>query len=452
MMKEINIIGGGLAGSEAALQFADANWSVNLYEMRPFKMTEAHQSEYLAELVCSNSLKSMSLDTGSGLLKTELNFFDCKLLKVASEYSVPAGKALAVDRKMFAEKITRIIENHPNIKLHRKEVTDLHQFNHKTILATGPLTSKALVEAIQKYLKHDNLYFYDAIAPIVSTDSINMHRVYYMSRYDKGEADYLNCPFSEGEYNNFINALLQGEKYQIRDFERNFFEDDPASTRGFTFYENCIPIEELAKRGRDTLRFGVMRPVGLNFPDSFIPEPGLYKKDRPYAVLQLRSENILNTAYNLVGCQTMLKYDDQKKIFRMIPGLEKAEFYRMGSIHRNTYINSPETLNPDLSLKTCDNIHVIGQLSGLEGYAESIFSGVLIFLIIHKNLQSLPATTMMQNLWNHLTQKTKNFQPMNANFGLLPGLGGEKVPKKMKKNLMAERSIHDLDKQKLYSL
>ncbi|MBL7149437.1 MAG: methylenetetrahydrofolate--tRNA-(uracil(54)-C(5))-methyltransferase (FADH(2)-oxidizing) TrmFO [Candidatus Cloacimonetes bacterium] len=472
-MKKIKIIGAGLAGSEAALQLADNGWKVELFEMRPQVQTPVHHTADFAELVCSNSLKSKLITTASGLLKEEMKILGCKLLPIAEECSVPAGNALAIDRELFGRKVTALIESYPNIKVHREEIKNLT--DELTIVATGPLTSENLTKNLIEIIGNEQLYFFDAIAPIVSAESLDRNIIYEKTRYDKGEADYLNCPFSRDKYFQFVEALNEAEKHEAKEFESEFF-----SNVDFQFYENCTPIEELARRGQDTLRFGVMRPVGLE-----IPRTG----ERPYAVIQLRTENKDKTSYNLVGCQTMLKYGEQKKIFRMIPGLEKAEFLRYGSIHRNTYLNAPHILNKNLSLKNKTNIYIAGQLSGVEGYVESIFSGLLVSKIIQaesvkqtsgllsimdmKNVSSktgvlqklgipkegfgnekksstklvelLPKTTISGQLWRHLITENKNFQPMNANFGLLPPLKEKIKDKRLKKEKLAERAIGDFE-------
>ncbi len=427
-MKEINIIGAGLAGSELALQFADAGWKVKLYEMRPIKTTEAHETDLFAEVVCSNSFKSMLFDTASGLLKAEMQELGCKLIDIAKETSVPAGNALAVDRNLFAQKVTDIINNNPNIEVINEEVKELP--SNLTVLATGPLTSDALTDSLLKTIGENHLYFFDAIAPIVSTDSLNRGIVFSKTRYDKGEADYLNCPFSKEEYYRFVEALNEGEKHVAHEFENKFFQNI-----NYHFYENCTPIEELARRGVETLRFGVMRPVGLEDPRT---------GRRPYAVLQLRAENNNFSAYNLVGCQTMLKYPEQKKVFRLIPGLENAEILRYGSIHRNTYLNTPEIINNDFSLKNAPNIYIAGQLAGVEGYVESIMSGLIVSKILINDLKQPPLTTITGALWQHQITPVKNFQPMNANYGVLPPLGERIRDKKLKKKMYSERAIAEL--------
>lgn len=422
-MKKINIVGAGLAGCEAALNFADAGWKVVLYEMKPQKFSEAHKLPSFAELVCSNSFKSQLPTTGSGLLKEEMKLLGVKLLPIAEECAVPAGNALAVDRVLFSLKVTERIKSHPNITIINEEYDEIT--DELTIIATGPLSSDKIVDALSDYLPDSNLYFFDAIAPIIEKDSINFDIAYFKSRYDSGEADYINCPFTEEEYYNFIDALNEAEKHEAREFETKYFQEIK-----FKFYENCTPIEELARRGKDTLRFGVLRPVGLE-----IPKTGR----RPFAVLQLRIENAGQDAYNLVGCQTMLKYGEQRRVFRLIPGLENASFLRFGSIHRNTYLNAPQILNKNISLKFKPNVFIAGQLAGVEGYVESIFIGLLLFHIINNDLQSLPEETISGQLWRYLGRKQKNFQPMNANFGLLPTL--DIRDNKKKKEAYAERSL-----------
>jgi len=361
-----------------------------------------------------------------------MRLLGCRLLPLAEKFSVPAGNALAINRKNFAEAVTKLIMEHPNISVIREEASNLK--DELTIIATGPLTSEKLTEAILKMIGEEHLYFFDAIAPIVEADSLNRDIIFRKTRYDKGEADYLNCPFSREEYYGFVEALNEASKHEAKEFETRFFQNI-----NFSFYENCTPIEELARRGKDTLRFGVMRPVGLEDPKT---------GRRPYAVIQLRAENKAATSFNLVGCQTMLKYGEQKRLFRMIPGMEKAEFHRYGSIHRNTYLNSPHILNEDLSLKVNSNIFIAGQLSGVEGYVESILSGILIA----RNISSqdkpfkidLPETSISGQLWRHMVTEVKDYQPMNANFGLLPSLPERIRDKKKKKAMLAERSLEDL--------
>lgn len=427
-MPEIRIIGGGLSGCEAALQLADDGWQVELCEMRPAVRTPAHQTDLLAELVCSNSFKSQLPETAAGLLKAELKLMGCRLLSIAENFMIPAGNALAVDRDLFAGAVTKAVQEHPNIDLLTEEVTRLS--DTKQILATGPLTSPGLTSALQQILGDEYLFFFDAIAPIVSADELDMDIVFARSRYDKGEADYLNCPFSKEEYLNFVEALQKAEKRQVREFEDEFFQQ-----LDFHFYENCTPIEELVRRGPDTLRFGVMRPVGLEDPRT---------GKRPYAVIQLRPENRDGTAYNLVGCQTMLRYGEQQRVFRLIPGLREARFLRFGSLHRNTYLNSPRLLNPDFSLQLRPNIYVAGVLGGVEGYMESIASGLLVARVIARGWRQLPDCTICGQLWQHLLRPVANFQPVNANFGLLPALTVVEKAKKLKKARLAARALQDL--------
>lgn len=427
-MKNIKIIGAGLAGCEAALQLADSGWNVTLYEMRPKHKTAAHETDKFAEIVCSNSFKSRLITTASGLLKEEMKLLGCKLLPLAEKCSVPAGNALAVDREKFSQNITKIISSHPKIKVILEEVSDFD--DALTIVATGPLTSSKMTGKLIEIIGENQLYFFDAIAPIVDAESIDYNQVYSKTRYDKGDADYLNCPFSGEEYYNFVSALNSGEKYEAHEFESAYFENIK-----FQFYENCTPVEELARRGKDTLRFGVMRPVGLENPKT---------GKRPFAAIQLRAENNDKTAYNLVGCQTMLKHGEQKNVFRKIPGLQEAEFLRFGSIHRNTYLNGPQILNSNFSLQAKPNVFIAGQISGVEGYIESILSGLIAAKNIQQTIEMFPATSISGQLWRHLISPNEDFQPMNANFGLLPPLPEKIKDKKLKKTKFAERSIDDL--------
>mgnify|MGYP001327300406 CR=1 FL=1 len=431
MNKSIKIIGAGLAGSEAALCLARQGWKVRLYEMRPEVMTPAHQSALPAELVCSNSLKSLRLDTAAGLLKAELDRLGSPLIRIAKSCAVPAGQALAVDREQFSQKVQAALEAEPNLEIIREEVTAFT--DELTILAAGPLISDSLMLALSEEIGKNHLYFFDAIAPIVDADSLDRGKIYSKDRYDKGEPDYLNCPFSRDEYYAFVEALLSGEGHEAHEFENQFFQG-----LKFSYYENCIPIEELARRGKDTLRHGVMKPMGLEDPKT---------GQKPFAVLQLRPENRELTSYNLVGCQTMLRYPEQKRIFRMIPGLEKAEFHRFGSIHRNAYLNGPQVLSPRLCLKTKPELYIAGQLSGVEGYVESIATGTLLAYILDQGLELLPQETILGQLWRHLIEPGEHgFQPMNANFGILPALENPPRDKKLKKELYSRRSLEALDK------
>ena len=426
-MPEIKIIGAGLAGSEAALCLAEMGISVNLLEMRPLRMTPAHGTDLAAELVCSNSLKSDLLDTASGLLKEELRLLGSRLLPIAQSCAVPAGHALAVDRLLFAQKVTQTLQNHPRIRITRQEVTELPA--ECSILCAGPLVSDSLARSLQEVVGESQLSFFDAIAPIVSAESIDSAKVYAKDRYDKGEPDYLNCAFTREEYYRFVDALLEGEQHQAREFENEFFREVD-----FNYYENCTPIEELARRGRETLRHGVMRPMGLE-------RDGV----KPFAVLQLRAENKDRTAFNLVGCQTMLRYPEQQRIFRLIPGLEQAEFLRFGSIHRNSYLNAPRVLAPNLTLRNARHIFVAGQLAGVEGYVECMGTGLLVAKIIGEGIGMLPPQTILGQIWRRLIDpEQKNFQPVNANFGILPALDDNVRDKKLKKQLYSKRSLEAL--------
>ena len=426
-MPEIKIIGAGLAGSEAALCLAEMGISVNLLEMRPLRMTPAHGTDLAAELVCSNSLKSDLLDTASGLLKEELRLLGSRLLPIAQSCAVPAGHALAVDRLLFAQKVTQTLQNHPRIRITRQEVTELPA--ECSILCAGPLVSDSLARSLQEVVGEAQLSFFDAIAPIVSAESIDSAKVYAKDRYDKGEPDYLNCAFTREEYYRFVDALLEGEQHQAREFENEFFREVD-----FNYYENCTPIEELARRGRETLRHGVMRPMGLE-------RDGV----KPFAVLQLRAENKDRTAFNLVGCQTMLRYPEQQRIFRLIPGLEQAEFLRFGSIHRNSYLNAPRVLAPNLTLRNARHIFVAGQLAGVEGYVECMGMGLLVAKILGEGIGMLPPQTILGQIWRRLIDpEQKNFQPVNANFGILPALDDNVRDKKLKKQLYSKRSLEAL--------
>ncbi len=429
MEKKVTIIGAGLAGSEAALYLSRHGWQVLLYEMRPHTMTPAHNSGMAAELVCSNSLKSTRLDTASGLLKAEIAMLGCGLLPIAESCRVPAGQALAVDRDLFAQKVQAALDAEPGIQIIRQELSAFP--DGPCILCTGPLTSDGMSRLLQDTLGEKQLYFFDAIAPIVDASSIDMSKSYAKDRYDKGDPDYLNCAFSREEYYTFVQALMEGEQYQAHEFENEFFRDV-----SFSYYENCTPVEELARRGVDTLRHGVLRPMGLE-------DPATGKK--PFAVLQLRAENEQRSAYNLVGCQTMLRQGEQKRIFRMVPGLSNAEFLRYGSIHRNSYLNAPRVLTEDLRLKVVPNVLVAGQLSGVEGYVECVATGLLAARILEHGPQILPSETILGQLWRRLTQdEQSNFQPVNANFGLLPPLENNIRDKKAKKEEFSRRSLQSL--------
>ncbi|MCX7600204.1 MAG: methylenetetrahydrofolate--tRNA-(uracil(54)-C(5))-methyltransferase (FADH(2)-oxidizing) TrmFO [Armatimonadetes bacterium] len=425
---QVVIVGAGLAGSEAAWQVASRGVRVRLYEMRPVKMTEAHTTDLFAELVCSNSLKAQSLDTGPGLLKEELRRLGSLLLHVAAHTQVPAGQALAVDRERFARAITDIILGHPNIEVVREEVTAIPP-DTIVIIATGPLTSQPLARDLFKLTGENYLFFYDAIAPIVDAETIDYDKTFFASRYGKGgEDDYLNCPLNEEEYRAFEEALLKAEVSLHADVSPK------------ELFEGCLPIEVIARRGRDALRFGPMKPVGLIDPRT---------RRQPYAVVQLRPENLERTMYNLVGFQTSLKYGEQERVFRMIPALAQAEFLRYGQVHRNTYINAPVLLLPTFQSRARPGLFFAGQITGVEGYVPSTGSGLLAGLnaarlALGQEPLVLPRDTMLGALAHYITHANPdNFQPMNANFGILPP--PENVPKKQKRMVMAQRAVQSLE-------
>lgn len=427
---EIIIIGGGLAGCEAAWQLLRRGHAVHLLEMKPLKFSPAHKTEFLAELVCSNSLKSNDPLSASGLLKTELRSLHSLILSVADQTAVSAGSALAVDRYEFSRRIEDRLLNESNFTLSRQEMISIPQDN-QTIIATGPLTSDAFASAINAVIGGPYLYFYDAIAPIVEADSLDMAKLYWASRYDKGTPDYLNCPFTEEEYKNFRKQLLSGNKVAAKAFEE------------IRHFEGCLPIETLAARGEDTLAFGPMKPVGL-----INPQTG----SMPYAVVQLRRENNSGTLFNMVGFQTKLTWPEQERIFRLIPGLEKARFARLGSIHRNTYINSPSLLNRLLQLKTNPNLFFAGQITGVEGYMESTAMGLLAGLgaaavVEGREFFAPPPATAIGSLLQYITspEHADNFQPMNINFGLLEPLPEKRIRKKEKHLRYAERARHEIN-------
>ena len=424
----ITIIGAGLAGCEAALQAASRGCKVVLHEMKPVKFSPAHTMEGLAELVCSNSLRSDGITNGSGLLKAELRLLGSHVIAAADEHRVPAGGALAVDRNAFSAEITRAIEEHPLIELKREEITEIPT-DGIAIIATGPLTSDALATEVGKLVGGDLLYFHDAIAPIVEGDSIDMSKAWRASRYDKGTADYINCPLSQEQYYELIDDLLSAEKVTLREFE------------ALKPFEGCMPIEVMAERGRETLSFGPMKPVGLRDP---------HTGRLPYAVLQLRQENSEATLYNLVGFQTRMKWGEQKRVFQKISGLEQAVFARFGSLHRNTFIKAPVLLQPTLQLKTDPRIFFAGQITGVEGYVESIamgwWAGVqAAFALQGKGAPSPAPATMIAGLITHLVEADPdNFQPMNSNFGLLPR-PTVKAPSKKRKELQAEEALRSCE-------
>jgi methylenetetrahydrofolate--tRNA-(uracil-5-)-methyltransferase len=425
--KIVRIVGGGLAGAEAAYQLARRGVSVELYEMRPYKMTEAHATGNLGELVCSNSLRSSLLTAPAGVLKEEMRRLDSLVIRVAESNRVPAGSALAVDRELFARALTQAVEALSKVRIVRQELSEIPP--GILILATGPLTSPALSQHLTTLLGSEHLYFYDAISPIVTAESVGMTLGFRASRYEKGDDDYLNLPLTREEYYHFIDALLIAERVPTHSFER------------FVPFKGCMPIEEIADRGKETLAFGPMRAVGL-----IDPRTG----ERPYAVVQLRQENQEKTLYNLVGFQTKMTYAAQRRVFAMIPGLENAEFVRLGSLHRNTFINSPQHLCPTLQWRQRSNLFFAGQMTGVEGYIESAATGLLAGVnaarLVAEELPVVPpSTTALGALLRYITDpERKSFQPMNVNFGLLPPLS-EPLRKKAKKEMMAQRALTDME-------
>ena len=436
-MTDLIVIGGGLAGSEAAWQAAQRGLKVRLYEMRPTLQTGAHQTHDLAELICSNSLGSNLPDRASGLLKDEARLLGSMLLECAEEAALPAGGALAVDREMFAHKVTERIESHPNIDIVREEVKTIP--DSLTIIASGPLTSPTLSQSIAALSSEEHLFFFDAIAPVIHADSINMEIAFRASRYGMGDADdgdYVNCPFTKEEYYAFVDALLQAERIELRAFE----DAIKTGVKAGHFFEGCLPIEIIAERGLDSLAYGPMRPVGLRDPRT---------GKRPHAVVQLRQDNLAGSLYNLVGFQTNLKFPEQKRVLRMIPGLENAEFLRYGQMHRNTFIASPKLLRPTLQSNQRDNLFFAGQITGVEGYMGNIATGLLAGinaarLYHNEEPLALPQTTMLGALCHYVTHASmKDFQPMKANFGILPPLE-KKTNKRERGKAYAERALADL--------
>lgn len=423
---KINIIGGGLAGCECAYQLLKRGYNVTMYEMKGKKFSPAHHMETLAELVCSNSLKSTDFASASGVLKRELNAFDCLLLNIANETKVPAGNALAVDRELFSKLVTDKLCSYNNFTLIREEVTQLPH-DGIIVIATGPLTSEALNEAICK-LVDNNLYFFDAIAPIVDANTIDYEIAYIKDRYDKGDGDYINLPFTKEEYEVFYNELINAKIVDLHDFEKN------------KVYEGCMPIEVLAKRGEDAMRFGPMKPVGLTDP---------HTGKTPYAVVQLRKESNSTSMYNIVGFQTNLTYPEQKRVFRLIPGLKNAEFYRFGTMHKNTYICSPQILNEFFQVKEKPNIFFAGQISGVEGYVESIASGLMVGINISRILSNLPLisygnNTMLGALSRHISTNVADFQPMSSNMGLINTDVPRIKDKKQRYEYISNRSYQEI--------
>lgn len=442
MNPDLVIIGGGLAGSEAAWQAAERGVRVLLYEMRPRCMTEAHRTGDLAELVCSNSFKSNNIYNAHGLLKEELRMLGSLIIQIADKTGVPAGSALAVDRNEFSRMVTEIISSHPKIKIIREEIFE-PSFEVPVIIATGPLTSDRLTKGLQRLIDHDLIYFYDAISPIISGDSVNKEIAFRASRYNKGGADYINCPMNKEQYDQFYNMLISADKTSRRDFE-----DIP-------YFEGCMPVEVLAARGIDTLLFGPLKPVGLRDPRN---------GEQPYAAVQLRQEDKYGQAYNIVGFQTRLKWPEQRRVFRKIPGLEQAEFLRYGSLHRNTFINSPLLLDTSLRLRQpgdleelSDNIYMAGQITGVEGYSESTAMGLLAGLsatmhISRKEFIPPHPTTCIGSLLNYvITGGPSGFQPMNINWGLLPPLSIKSRDKEVCRKKLAERAIKEIERWKVQS-
>lgn len=399
-MKRINVVGGGLAGSEACYYLLKKGYTVHLYEKRPLINTEAHHTPYFGELVCSNSLKSNRLDNACGLLKEEMRNLDSLTMKVAEKTKVPSGNALSVDRDEFAKEITNTLMSFPNLVIHHEDVSK--PLEGITIFATGPLTSENLLHFFGEKLGQDNLFFFDASAPIIEKDSIDMNIAYYKARYDQGDDSYINCPFSKEQYDTFYNELIYAELALIHDFDKSYFE-------------GCMPIEVMAKRGYDTLRYGPLKPKGLQ-RDGY---------PKAYAVLQLRQDNLLGNLYNMVGFQTNLTYKEQKRVFSLIPGLENAKFVRYGLMHKNSYICSPTALNENMSMKCDENIFITGQLSGVEGYVESSAMGILVAVFVDmilqgKNVIVPPNETVLGSLYNYVVHANpKDFSPMNANFGIM---------------------------------
>ncbi len=427
MSKHVTVIGAGLAGSEAAWQLAKQGVDVHLYEMRPKKQTPAHHTDKFAELVCSNSLRANTLTNAVGVLKEEMRRMDSVIIKSADECAVPAGGALAVDRHEFAAKVTENVKNHSNVTVFSEECTKIP--DGPTIIATGPLTSKDLSDQLKALSGEEYLYFYDAAAPIIETESIDMEKVYKKSRYDKGEAAYLNCPMTEEEFNTFYEALISAETVPLKEFEKEIF------------FEGCMPIEVMAQRGQKTMTFGPLKPVGLEDPRT---------GKRPYAVVQLRQDNASGTLYNIVGFQTHLKWGPQKEVIRLIPGLENADIVRYGVMHRNTFINSPNLLKATYQYKDRENLFFAGQMTGVEGYVESAASGLIAGFNAARLMKDeeplvFPEETALGSLANYITTANPdNFQPMNANFGLFPPLETRIKGKKERNETIANRALETI--------
>lgn len=425
----VSVVGAGLAGSEAAWQLAKRGIKVRLYEMRPIKQTPAHHTDKFAELVCSNSLRANNLTNAVGVLKEEMRLLDSVIIGSADASSVPAGGALAVDRHDFAARVTEQVKNHPNVSVLSEEVTEIPE--GPTIIATGPLTSEALAQELKELTGEEYLYFYDAAAPIIEKDSIDMDKVYLKSRYDKGEAAYLNCPMTEEEFNTFYEALIDAETVPLKEFEKE------------VFFEGCMPIEVMASRGKKTMLFGPMKPVGLEDPKT---------GKRPYAVVQLRQDDAAGTLYNIVGFQTHLKWGPQKEVLRLIPGLENAEIVRYGVMHRNTFVNSPKVLKATYQFRNREDLFFAGQMTGVEGYVESAASGLVAGinaakLIMGESPVEFPIETTMGSMAHYITTtNAKNFQPMNANFGLLPNLPSKIKNKQERNEAHANRALETIQK------
>ena len=428
-MDEVVVIGGGLAGCEAAYQIAKRGIKVKLYEMKPKKFSPAHSNENLAEIVCSNSFKSNSITNACGLLKEELRRLDSLLIKTADENSVPAGQALAVDREKFAEAVTKKIKEIENIEVINEEITEIPK-DRIVIIATGPLTSESLSKQIASLTGQDKLYFFDAAAPIVEKDTIDMQIAFWGDRYGKGDSNYINLPMNEQEYKEFYNELVNAEVVTLHNFEKR------------EIFESCMPIEIMAKRGEDTLRYGPLKPVGFTDPRT---------GKRPYAIVQLRQDNKEGTLFNMVGFQTNLKFGEQKRVFSKIPGLQNAEFVKYGVMHRNTYINSSILLDRTYNLKQNDNIYFAGQITGVEGYVESISSGLVAGInvankILGKQKQIFPEETVIGKLADYISTENAKFQPMNANFGILPELPQKIRDKQERYQALADRALAELEK------
>lgn len=433
MEKEVNIIGGGLAGCEAAYQIAKQGIKVKLWEMKPNRFSPAHSNQNLAEVVCSNSFKSNLITNACGLLKEELRLLDSNLIKIADQVAVPAGQALAVDREKFAEEVTKSMEQNSKIEIIRKEVgkdISLKELIERgvVVVATGPLTSDSLTNQIQEITGMEELHFFDAAAPIIEKDSIDFRIAFWGDRYGKGDSSYLNLPMNQEEYETFWQELVHAEVVNLHEFEKR------------EIFEGCMPIEVMAKRGIDTLRFGPLKPVGFTDPRT---------EKRPYAIVQLRQDNQEGNLFNLVGFQTNLKYGEQKRVFQMIPGMQEAEFVKYGVMHRNTYLNSPKLLDSTYCFRTIPNLYFAGQITGVEGYVESIASGLVvgknvIVKIKEKEPVVFPEETMIGTLAQYIATEREDFQPMNANFGILPGLEEKIKDKKQRYEKLAERSLQKI--------